>query len=117
MYSRVPWRDSRFRLEESSVENASVDLASYGGIALAVVALIGASKRLFKTWVKGKEPILALAFSLALGVAAKLTGLFPGEPTAAEWLKHIVLLVLTAAGSGLVHDKIVNPVLMDKDKK
>ena len=93
-----------------------IDLASYGGIALAVVALIGAFKKLFKAWVDGKEPMLAFVLTMVLGVTAKLAGMFAGADVKA-WASHVVALILTAAAAGVVHDKIVEPVLQGKDAK
>jgi len=92
-----------------------VDLASYGGIAMAVVMLIGAAKKLFKAWIDGKEPMLGLVLTAVIGVVAKLGGAF-GANDVKSWLSHVVILVITAAGAGLVHDKIVN-VMADKSEK
>lgn len=91
----------------------NTDLGTYGGIIFIVVALIGAVKKLFRAWIDGKEPLLALTFTLSIGIAAKAAGMF-GAHDVKTWLLHIVALIMAAAGAGLVHDKIVDPVLANK---
>lgn len=93
-----------------------IDLATYGGISFAVVALVGASKKLFKSWVDGKEPMLALVLTLALGISAKLFGVFSGPNDAKTWLAHVVALFLAAAGAGVIHDKVTNVFAGKEDK-
>lgn len=96
------------------MDNAGVDLATYAGISFAVVAVIGAGKRLFKEWVSGKEPMMALVVTMILGILAKVGGLFPGTDLK-SWVVHVVLLLVTAGGAGVMHDKITN-VFAGKDK-
>jgi hypothetical protein len=91
-----------------------VDLGTYAGIALAVVGLVGAAKKLFKAWVDGKEPMLALCLTLVIGVTAKIGGMF-GVNDVKSWLLHVIVLVLTATASGNAHDFLVNKVLKNKD--
>jgi hypothetical protein len=84
-------------------------LASYGGIALLVVALVAGAKRLWKTWVDGKEPALGVIFTYALGVIAKIA--LPevyGGTDAKAWSLHLVVLLFVAIGAKGVHDGVIN---------
>lgn len=84
-------------------------LASYGGIALLVVALVAGAKRLWKTWVDGKEPALGVVFTYTLGVVAKIV--LPdvyGGADARSWSLHLVVLLFVAIGAKGVHDGVIN---------
>lgn len=93
-----------------------IDLASYGGISMAVVAVVGAVKKLFPTWTNGKEPMLAVAFSYALGIVAKLTGVMAEGKDLKSWAAHLVLLLLVAAGAGVLHDQVLNKVIKGEEE-
>ena len=57
-------------------------------------------------------PLLALVIAPALGAVGKLVGIGFGE---IPWGGHVVTCVLLGAvGAGLVHDKIINPLLGKK---
>lgn len=83
------------------------DLKSYGGIMLLVTGLIGFIKSMWRAWVDGKEPIIALGLTIAMGVAAKLLGNFQNV----DWVGHSIALLLSAGGAGLFHDKISSPII------
>lgn len=89
------------------------DLASFAGLAIVVPLIVGALKRLFKTWVSGKEPMICLVVTYIIGVTAKLTikEAFPGV----GWLMLLVGLLIVAATAGTVHDKLLNPLLGKKE--
>lgn len=80
-----------------------LDLATYGGLVLAVALIIETVKRLWKKWAKGKEAILAVAFSYIIGVAAKLS--ISGAYASVSWIYHVVLLLFVAVGAMIAHDK------------
>lgn len=88
------------------------DLVSYPGLIVAVVAIVGGLKKLYRSWVDGKEPLLALMFSFVLGVGAKLT--IPKAFEGVHWLVFLVTLFFVAIAAGSVHDRIVNPILANK---
>jgi hypothetical protein len=92
----------------------NVDLATYGGLSMAIVALIGAVKKLFPAWVADKEPMMALALSFFIGVSAKLAGMFGGPNDFKGWVSHVIILVIVSAGSGILHDTVVNRVMTNK---
>lgn len=95
-------------------ELTNLDLGTYAGISVIVVALVGAIKKMFPAWTDKKEPLLALILALALGMGAKfLPGV--GSFEKVHWLVHGLNLIFTALGAGLLHDKIVNPLLRGKD--
>jgi hypothetical protein len=91
---------------------AQFDLTTYTGIAAVVIALIGGAKKLFKTWVDGKEPHLGLGITMILGIAAKLT--VTGAFDKVTWMNHIVALLITAAGAKIGHDYFVNQIIAGK---
>jgi len=94
-------------------------LASYGGLSLLVVGLVGGLKHLWKAWVAGKEPVLALILTLVIGILAKVGGLYGGpggENAVLAWLVHVLLLVGTALGAGIAHDKLINPIFKGKSE-
>ena len=94
-----------------------VNFTTYVGIALFVTMAIGFCKKLWPGWVKGKEIFLAYGLAVAAGVAAKALGGFGGLHSGAEsWVNHVIALIGTGAGSGIIHDKIINP-LKDKTPK
>jgi len=88
------------------------DLVSYPGLIAAVVALIGVTKKLWKPWVKGKEPMLAVALSYVLGISSKLT--IPKAFQGIYWVPFLVTLVFVAMAAMSAHDRIVNQVLAGK---
>lgn len=96
-----------------STDSGGADVASYTGISLIVMGMIGALKRLFRTWIDRKEPMLALMLTMAIGIAAKVGGYFPGNDLK-SWLNHIIALLIAAAGAGIGHDYLINGVFNTK---
>lgn len=88
------------------------DLGTYAGIAALTTLLIGAIKKFWSDWTKGKEPFLAIGIPVLLGVIGKLVSAGFGDVT---WANHVVALVLAGIGSGLIHDKVVNPLVKGKE--
>lgn len=89
------------------------DLASFGGLILIIPMLVGAIKKLFKTWVSGREPMLCVVLTYLVGIAAKFT--IPGAFGGVGWLTLLIGLLLSAVAAMTVHDKLVNQVLKDKE--
>lgn len=88
------------------------DLLTYPGLALAVVTVIGSLKKLFPNWIVGKEPVLGLVFSYALGISTKL--FMPGAYEKVHWVVFLVSLLVVAAGAKWGHDVIINQVIKNK---
>lgn len=88
------------------------DLASFGGLILIIPMLLGALKKLFKTWIEGKEPMFCVVLTYVVGLTAKFT--IPMAFGGVGWLTLMVGLLLSAVASMTVHDKIVNQVLSSK---
>jgi len=88
------------------------DLVTYPGLIAAVIAIVGALKKLFATWTEGKEPYLGLLLSYVLGIAAKLT--IPGAYAKVHWLVFLVTLLFVAVGAKLGHDYFVNQIIKGK---
>lgn len=93
------------------------DLVTYPGLMAAVVAVVGAIKKLFPAWTDGKEPYLGLALSYILGVTTRLT--IPGAFGKVHWVVFLVSLLFVAVGAKLGHDHLLNEVIKGQspDKK
>lgn len=85
-------------------------LASYGGLAMGVTFLISAMKALWKTFIKGKEPIVCIALSYITGTVAKLVTPVYGPDTFKAWALHLLILAFVAVGAAAFHDSFVNAI-------
>ena len=88
------------------------DLVTYPGLMVAVIAVVGGLKKLFPTWVDGKEPHLGLAFSYILGISTKL--FIPGAYSKVHWVVFLVSLLFVAVGAKLGHDHFLNEIIKNK---
>jgi hypothetical protein len=98
--------------DEATSENLVPDLGTYAGIAALTTIVIGAIKKFWGEWTKGKEPFLAIGIPVILGVLGKLVSAGFGD---VSWANHVIALVLAGVGSGLIHDKLVNPLMKGKE--
>lgn len=85
-------------------------LASYGGLAMGVTFLISGLKALWKTFIKGKEPVVCIALSYIVGTVAKLVTPVYGPDTFKSWALHLLILAFVAVGAGAFHDGFVNAI-------
>jgi hypothetical protein len=85
------------------------DVASFAGLVVVVPAIVGALKGLFKKWIDGKEPIICVMVTYALGVTAKLT--IPMAFGGVGWLVLLVSLIIVAKMAAGIHDFAVNKVI------
>jgi hypothetical protein len=90
-------------------------LLTYPGISAVVIMLIGGIKKLWPTWVNGKEPHISLASCLILGIATKLT--IQGAFVGVQWVPHIVALLGAAFGAKIGHDWLLNEIIKNKETK
>lgn len=97
---------------KEALPGTQFDVTSYAGIVAAVIALVGGLKKMFKSWVDGKEPHLGLGLTMIIGIAAKLT--VAGSFVGVSWVNHVVALLIAAAGAKLGHDYFVNQIVADK---
>lgn len=88
------------------------DLLSYPGLAVAVVGIVAALKRLFHKYVKGNETLLAFILTFVVGIVSKLT--VPNAFSNVPWIVFLVSLVFVAKETGSIHDRLVNPILHNK---
>ena len=90
-------------------------LTSYTGLTTAIAVVVEILKvRITKGWFDGKEQFSALLLAPALGALAKLA---KWGFTDVTWDTHITTCVLLGAiGAGLIHDKILNPVIGKSNK-
>lgn len=91
------------------------DMATYFGLSAAVVAAVGGLKKLFSTWMTGKEAHVALALSFIFGIATKL--FVPGAYENVHWTVFLLSLILVAAGAKFGHDHVVNEIMTSKKEK
>lgn len=85
------------------------DLVTYPGLMAAVIAIVGALKKLFPKWVEGKEAYLGLSMSYILGIAAKFS--IPGAFAKVHWVVFLVSLLFVALGAKLGHDHFLNEII------
>lgn len=85
------------------------DLLSFGGLALIVPMMVGGIKKLWSSWISGKEPAIAFMLTYVIGFSAKLTvkAAFPGV----SWLGLAIGLFFVALAAGQVHDTFINKVI------
>lgn len=88
------------------------DLVTYPGLSLAVVAVVGALKKLFPNWIDGKEPVLGLISSYVLGISTKF--FIPGAYEKVHWIVFLVSLLVVAAGAKWGHDVLLNQIMKNK---
>ena len=92
----------------------SIDLADFlktiGSLTLAAWFLTELIGSLIGKWIKvgaDYKKIIAIVLTLALGLAARYTGLsFMEIPL----LQFVVALIVAAAGAGVINDKIAKPL-------
>ena len=83
------------------------DLTTWVGISAVVTAIVGIVKR-FLPNLKGFEPVVALVLGVALASLAKAAG---WGWTELNWVELVLAGLTSGVGSGLIHDKVTNPVL------
>lgn len=84
------------------------DLVTYPGIAAAVVAVVLGLKKLFD-WTAGREPIIALLLTYALGITSKLT--IKGSFANVNWLVFMVTLFMVAVFAKTSYDHLKDVLL------
>jgi hypothetical protein len=90
-----------------------IDVKVLALITAGTTSVIGILKKLFPVWVEGKEEGLAQVFPILFVVVAKLAHAFQGT----DWVSALMMAVGGGVGAGLIHDKIVNPLLKGKASK
>jgi len=95
--------------DDPAKDTVATILASYGGLAVGVSLLVSGLKSLWKGWTDGKEPVLTVILTFALGLVAKLVmpGVY-GDGSLRSWTLHAVVLLFVAMGAGVFHDKVTN---------
>lgn len=87
-----------------------IDAKVFALITLGVTTLVGTLKKLFPTWVDGKEEALATALPVLFVIVAKICHGF--EKTG--WVDALAWALGGALMAGVAHDKIVNPLMKGK---
>lgn len=93
------------------------NLTTWAGISVAILAVVGAVKKAFPAWTKGKEPMLAIAIGVTFSVTAKLTGAMDFGTGGQGWIQCVLGGLTTGVGAGIGHDYVVNPVVAAKSAK
>ena len=78
------------------------DLMTYSGVAAAVVMLVFGLKVFFPDFTKGREPLLSLFLTYALGLASKLT--IKDAFATVHWLVFLVTLFGVALSAKVLYD-------------
>ena len=86
------------------------DLFSFGGLALIIPMMVGGLKKLWPSWISGKEPALVFLLAYVLGFTAKLTMKTVAFPNV-SWLGLVVGLFFVALAAAQVHDTFINKVI------
>jgi hypothetical protein len=90
----------------------AIDPKVFAAISAITVGIVGALKRGFPVWVKGKEAFLSIIFPLLFVIVAKVSGQFAETP----WADAMIWAGAAGPAAGLIHDKVVNPVLKAEKK-
>lgn len=93
-------------------------LLSYGGIAGGVSFLVEALKRMFASFVTGRENLLVIILSFVVGSASK--ALMPGTygpNTLDSWGLHELILIFVAVGAAAFHDGFLSTLSSFLPKK
>lgn len=88
------------------------DLVTYPGLMVAVMSIVGGLKKLFQTWVAGKEPHLGLVLSYILGISTKL--FIPLAFAKVNWIVYLVSLLFVAVGAKIGHDHFLNEIIKNE---
>jgi hypothetical protein len=86
------------------------DLWSFGGLALIIPMMVGGLKKLWPTWINGKEPALVFILAYGLGFAAKFTAKTVAF-TGVSWLGLVVGLFFVGLAAAQVHDTFIRKVI------
>lgn len=78
-------------------------------VAIVTTAIVGALKKAWPTWVTGKEELLAMVVPILLVPVLKLT-----HVADLSWASIIITVLFSGVGAGVLHDKIVNPLIAGK---
>jgi hypothetical protein len=87
------------------MDEISVKVAAL--IAGGTTSAVGILKKLFPTWITGKEEALSQLFPVIFIVIAKLAGGFKNT----EWVDAMLFAVGGGIGANVIHDKLVNPLM------
>lgn len=85
-----------------------INLTTFLGLMALTTVIIGTLKAVRPSWIKGYESIIALVGPAAIGAIVKLAGW--GFADVAWWPGFVVGSLAVSVGSGLVHDKLANPL-------
>lgn len=78
-------------------------------VAVFVTGIVGAIKKAFPGWTNGKEELLSLVFPILIFPILKCAHVID-----ATWTTVVILILGGAVGAGILHDKVVNPLMARK---
>lgn len=91
------------------------DLWSFGGLALVIPMMVGGLKKLWPTWIDGKEPAIVFILAYGMGFAAKLTARTVAFPNV-SWLGLVIGLFFVALAAAQVHDTFIKKVIHPEEE-
>jgi hypothetical protein len=80
-------------------------------VAVVTTAIVGALKKAWPTWMTGKEELFAIVVPIAVVPILKLT-----HVSDLTWANVVITILFSGVGAGVLHDKLVNPLLAGKKK-
>lgn len=84
----------------------SIDSKVFALITLATLVLVGLAKKTLPKLVKGREAAIAVLLPVLFTIGARAAGWF----TETSWVDALMWAFSSGAASGIVHDKITDPL-------
>lgn len=78
-------------------------------VAAFTTAVVGAVKKAFPVWASGKEELLSIVVPIVVVPVLKLAHVVD-----LTWANVVIVILFSAVGAGVIHDKLVNPLLAGK---
>ena len=78
-------------------------------IAAFTTAIVGAVKKAFPTWTPGKEELLSIIIPVIAVPILKFSHVVD-----LSWANVVITILFSGVGAGVLHDKLVNPLLAGK---
>lgn len=89
-----------------------IDVMVFSLITLGVTTAVQVIKKLFPSWSSGKEEALAAALPVMFVITAKVLHGFKDT----GWVEALFWALGGGLTAGVVHDKLLNPMIKREDK-
>jgi hypothetical protein len=78
-------------------------------VAALTTAVVGAVKKAFPAWTTGKEELLSIVVPIVVVPILKFSHVVD-----MTWANVVIVVLFSGVGAGIIHDKLVNPLLAGK---